>query len=621
MMPNATDKGSAGKPKAKPAKPGDYLERRTATPAQRENESRKQTKADLQKAERKIKADIRAYEKAISNGGTSPSGPGTTPSTGSPGSNLTTLKASLAKAQKQLGDVQKKLGAIPAAKPLSQVTSITSDREGQVGLARASSAKPSTGGAAPAGGATFNNGLDAMIVDAAAKHGIDPRILAAIVKVESGGNINVAVGDQGRSFGIVQINRKAHPDISEAQATDPAWALDYAAKRIANFKKSYPNAPTEALLLQHNAPAAAESLAKGRITVAQANAKSGTGRYITETMAAFGQPLTLSGTPGGGQASGGTGVTTAAAGGGTAIAGPTLNGKPVDLKKASDATLLEYAKTNYPQYAGYLGIPELRAVVFRSLRETWNDNTLAGAVFGTTWWKTTAPTIKAWTNLKATDPAAHAQREKQTKEGIIRQAQVAGVTLSAGQVNDLSDKMNRLGWTPDQVTTAIAGQFKVGKQAPTGTGGGVVANLKGMADEYLVKLSDTTLSQWSQMFLAGTANEATFKAYLVAQAKSLYPMLSAPLDAGISVRQYAEPYVQDAASLWEVPPDSINLNDPKFLAAFGKVDGKTGERQVMSRGEWSDYLRAQPEYKRTKQAVGQAAQVAEGLGQMFGMTA
>ncbi|MBA2707819.1 MAG: hypothetical protein H0U59_08465 [Gemmatimonadaceae bacterium] len=118
--------------------------------------------------------------------------------------------------------------------------------------------------------------------------------------------------------------------------------------------------------------------------------------------------------------------------------------------------------------------------------------------------------------------------------------------------------------------------------------------------------------------MKGTANEATFKSYLIEQAKSLYPMLTAPLDAGISVRQYAEPYVQDAASLWELPPDAINLNDPKFLAAFGKVDGKTGERQVMSRGEWADYLRSRPEYAKTKQATAAGAGLAEEIARTFG---
>lgn len=310
-------------------------------------------------------------------------------------------------------------------------------------------------------------------------------------------------------------------------------------------------------------------------------------------------------------------LTTAAATG--AAATPMLNGKPIDLKTASDANLIDYARQNYPFMAGYLTIPEIRNVLFKAMREGWDDNRLQGAISGTTWWKTTAPTVKAYVALKNENPAAFAEREKQTKTALARMAAIAGVVLTPSQINDLSDKKNRLGWTDDQITVAIADQFKYqsGKQA-TGTGGGQVANLKALADEYLVRLSDTTVSQWAQAFMQGTANEATFKTYLIEQAKSLYPNLTAPLDAGISVRQYLHPYVQDAAQILEKTDAEINLNDDKWLRAINKVDPKTGERTVMSRGEWADYLRSQPEFAKTKQAWAQAADIAEGLGREFG---
>lgn len=54
-----------------------------------------------------------------------------------------------------------------------------------------------------------------------------------MVESESEGNPN-AVGDHGCSFGLVQINTCAHPDVTKKEAKDPLFALNYAAKAIAN---------------------------------------------------------------------------------------------------------------------------------------------------------------------------------------------------------------------------------------------------------------------------------------------------------------------------------------------------------------------------------------------------
>ncbi len=40
------------------------------------------------------------------------------------------------------------------------------------------------------------------------------------------------VGDYGESFGCAQIHLIDHPDISYAQAMDPAFSIDYLGKQI-----------------------------------------------------------------------------------------------------------------------------------------------------------------------------------------------------------------------------------------------------------------------------------------------------------------------------------------------------------------------------------------------------
>lgn len=139
--------------------------------------------------------------------------------------------------------------------------------------------------------------LNALALKAAAKYGISATWIKAIVMTEAPSLQADVRGDNGQSYGLAQIykaGQRGYPTV--AQATNPDFAVDYIAKRMADFKKRYPKAPPEAVLLQHNNPSAAKALALGQIDVATANKRSGTGRYVTDVMSKVG-PTFKSGAP------------------------------------------------------------------------------------------------------------------------------------------------------------------------------------------------------------------------------------------------------------------------------------------------------------------------------------
>lgn len=71
-----------------------------------------------------------------------------------------------------------------------------------------------------------------MIIDTSAqKWGVNRQILVSVLKCESSLKPN-AVGDSGTSFGIAQIRLIAHPEITKAEALDPAFAINYLAEQI-----------------------------------------------------------------------------------------------------------------------------------------------------------------------------------------------------------------------------------------------------------------------------------------------------------------------------------------------------------------------------------------------------
>lgn len=77
--------------------------------------------------------------------------------------------------------------------------------------------------------------ISEMITDASKKWGVSEKEMRRVINCESEFNPR-AVGDGGRSHGLVQIFLPAHPHITKAQAQDPEFAITFLAKNLAAGK-------------------------------------------------------------------------------------------------------------------------------------------------------------------------------------------------------------------------------------------------------------------------------------------------------------------------------------------------------------------------------------------------
>ena len=82
-----------------------------------------------------------------------------------------------------------------------------------------------------------------QIAAAAARHNVDPKLLAAVAAQETGGpgatsGRNI-VGDGGHGHGLFQIDDRSHPFASTPAAMDPAKNADYAAGLLSGLLKTY----------------------------------------------------------------------------------------------------------------------------------------------------------------------------------------------------------------------------------------------------------------------------------------------------------------------------------------------------------------------------------------------
>lgn len=292
-------------------------------------------------------------------------------------------------------------------------------------------------------------------------------------------------------------------------------------------------------------------------------------------------------------------------------------------KTSSAAQQINYIRANYGYLAAFLDIPEIRKVLLQASvpGKEWAPEKLQGAIYATGWWKKTAETTRQWIALQSQDPATAKQKLAQTTQQVRVLASQTGVNLSDAQVNQMALNINKFGWSEQQVRSAVGHQFHYDpKVAAKGQAALTVDALKETASKYLVPLSDSTINKWGQDVLSGNVDLAAFESYAKEQAKSMFPGLTAALDAGVTVAQYVEPYKQTAAQMLEIPPEQVNFMDPKWRKAVDQIDPKTGTRTSMSLTDWQNELRTNTSYgwDKTSQAREQSAQLLTSLGKTFG---
>lgn len=72
--------------------------------------------------------------------------------------------------------------------------------------------------------------VEAEAYKVATEHKLDADLFVRVVHCESHG-VKDAIGDNGTSFGAVQIHAPSHPEISQEQAENPAFALEWMAEQ------------------------------------------------------------------------------------------------------------------------------------------------------------------------------------------------------------------------------------------------------------------------------------------------------------------------------------------------------------------------------------------------------
>lgn len=278
-------------------------------------------------------------------------------------------------------------------------------------------------------------------------------------------------------------------------------------------------------------------------------------------------------------------------------------------------------RESYPALLPYLSDPEIANVLKQATDEGWPADRTQAALENTNYWRTHTEQQRQWHILQYTDPAAAQKSLFDQYIEIQRTAQLLGVDPGAGFLMNMATDVLAKGYDNEVVMDLLANWAYDHDVQGTGTINATRDQLISKAKDYVIPMSRDGLRTWTRDIVSGRANADSYEAYLRDMAMATYqdPGIQNALKAGMSVREFADPYVQLAARTLNINPDSVDLEDGKWNQALNWTD-PNGVRRAQTLDEWGRNIRTKADYgyDHTVNAKVEASKVALDLAQRFG---
>lgn len=296
-------------------------------------------------------------------------------------------------------------------------------------------------------------------------------------------------------------------------------------------------------------------------------------------------------------------VSTAGTPSGTPAQAPTVAVPGMD-----DGTTEATVRQKYPHLSYLLDNPEVKDVLMRATQGGWDQATLQGELWKTTWWQTTSNATRLWDQKFAQDNATAMLEWDQRTVTISNLMSQLGFKLPENDVKWIAGRVLREGWSDDQLKRYLGQLARTG-----GVGPGQVteqaAQLKALGKNYMRALSDGEANEYAIRIAEGSLTRDAVESMLRNEAKGRFTWLTEQIDSGLSPMDLFGSLRSAVAKELEVDPASIDFTDMKWSGLTNPVTGEDGKFRSMNFYEAQRWARSQAEWGYTDNANRQAAQL------------
>lgn len=281
-------------------------------------------------------------------------------------------------------------------------------------------------------------------------------------------------------------------------------------------------------------------------------------------------------------------------------------------------------REKFPAFAYLLNEPDLATLFADSVTHGWGPGEFQAHLMNTRWWKTHSETARNWDTLVKTDPA-EAQRQRNMRISEVgNEVRRLGVNLTQWQIVGVAEQSLRGGWDNSRITGRIVEYARGHGLQGSGEIRSTMQQLRALAKQYAVNISNPTLANWSFAIATGRLTEDGVRANLVNIAKSRVDphgeneVLRRALDQGLTVRDAYQGVIETVAGELEIDPSRVDLADNYWGKLLDYQDDK-GVQRPMNQTEAIGWARSQSAWQTTRGAREQYAQLANAMTTKWGL--
>lgn len=283
-------------------------------------------------------------------------------------------------------------------------------------------------------------------------------------------------------------------------------------------------------------------------------------------------------------------------------------------------------REHYPGFAAYFRVsPEISMYLTAAVQQNWSDKKLMAVIRNSDWWKKTPGSAREAINLELTDPASWQQQVSNRADLLRIESTRLGLPLPAHLNGWYAAQGFKQGLTDQQILERmVMEQSPKDPRKAAGVLGDTYYQVKGMSNEWGVPVGDTEAYFVAKHVVSGRGDEAWINDFMKDKALDYYKGNLAIEDAvknrGMTVRDFAAPYLDMAARELELNPAVIDITNPGYQKAWhGQTENGLGPMDFQ---QWQKHLRTDPIFgamhDKTQTAKAEAVNFAGELLTKFG---
>lgn len=281
-----------------------------------------------------------------------------------------------------------------------------------------------------------------------------------------------------------------------------------------------------------------------------------------------------------------------------AIDPATFGGQTEEVRKSKD----ELAEIYGFSEAFFNSIPELKRLFGNAVANTWDAALFTAHLKNTKWWKETSETNRKAQLAAKSDPATYKASIEAARVQASQMAVKMGASLSNASLDKLAKNIVHFGWEEAHIQNFL-GQFITfnEKKVTGGLAGQTYQRLRTLAYDNGVRMSDQSLHNMAAYVVRGVSSMEDAQANIRGIAMGTYPGYADQIQAGVAIKDIAQPYVQAMAQTLELPDTDIDVFNSKIAAALNRA-GADGKPSPMSLTDFISSLKDTPDWRKTANA-------------------